>query len=93
MEMDSLKEKLELFTKADASAEEQISAMNEILQCFSDMNNRCSELEKSCNKIKQDYMELAINNRLANAQQNDAALDEPKPKKDRTLEQILRGEM
>lgn len=66
MQYDDFKNKLSELVNPETKPEVQTDLLKAVMAYTDEQNKRIAELEQSCNKIKQDYFDLAINNRKAN---------------------------
>ena len=66
MQYDDFKNKLSELVNPETKPEVQTDLLKAVMAYTDEQNKRIAELEQSCNKIKQDYFDLAINNKRAN---------------------------
>ena len=66
MQYDDFKNKLSELVNPETKPEVQTDLLKAVMAYTDEQNKRIAELEQSCNKIKQDYFDLAINNKKAN---------------------------
>ena len=66
MQYDDFKNKLSELVNPETKPEVQTDLLKAVIAYTDEQNKRIAELEQSCNKIKQDYFDLAINNKRAN---------------------------
>ena len=66
MQYDDFKNKLSERVNPETKPEVQTDLLKAVMAYTDEQNKRIAELEQSCNKIKQDYFDLAINNKRAN---------------------------
>lgn len=66
MQYDDFKNKLSELVNPETKPEVQTDLLKAVVAYTDEQNKRIAELEQSCNKIKQDYFDLAINNKRAN---------------------------
>ena len=66
MQYDDCKNKLSELVNPETKPEVQTDLLKAVMAYTDEQNKRIAELEQSCNKIKQDYFDLAINNKRAN---------------------------
>ena len=66
MQDDDFKNKLSELVNPETKPEVQTDLLKAVMAYTDEQNKRIAELEQSCNKIKQDYFDLAINNKKAN---------------------------
>lgn len=66
MQYDDFKNKLSELVNPETKPEVQTDLLKAVMTYTDEQNKRIAELEQSCNKIKQDYFDLAINNKKAN---------------------------
>lgn len=66
MQYDDFKNKLSELVNPETKPEVQTDLLKAVMSYTDEQNKRIAELEQSCNKIKQDYFDLAINNKKAN---------------------------
>ena len=66
MQYDDFKIKLSELVNPETKPEVQTDLLKAVMAYTDEQNKRIAELEQSCNKIKQDYIDLAINNKRAN---------------------------
>lgn len=66
MQYDDFKNKLSELVNPETKPEVQTDLLKAVVAYTDEQNKRIAELEQSCNKIKQDYFDLAINNKKAN---------------------------
>ena len=66
MQYDDFKNKLSELVNPETKPEVQTDLLKAVMAYTYEQNKRIAELEQSCNKIKQDYFDLAINNKKAN---------------------------
>ena len=66
MQYDDFKNKLSELVNPETKPEVQTDLLKAVMAYTEEQNKRIAELEQSCNKIKQDYFDLAINNKRAN---------------------------
>ena len=66
MQYDDFKNKLSDLVNPETKPEVQTDLLKAVMAYTDEQNKRIAELEQSCNKIKQDYFDLAINNKRAN---------------------------
>ena len=66
MQYDDFKNKLSELVNPETKPEVQTDLLKAVMAYTDEQNKRIAELEQSCNKIKQDYFDLAINNKIAN---------------------------
>ena len=66
MQYDDFKNKLSELVNPETKPEVQTDLLKAVMAYTDEQNKRIAELEQSCNKIKQDYFALAINNKRAN---------------------------
>ena len=66
MQYDDFKNKLSELVNPETKPEVQTDLLKTVIAYTDEQNKRIAELEQSCNKIKQEYFDLAINNKKAN---------------------------
>ena len=66
MQYVDFKNKLSELVNPETKPEVQTDLLKAVMAYTDEQNKRIAELEQSCNKIKQDYFDLAINNKRAN---------------------------
>lgn len=66
MQYDDFKNKLSELVNPETKPEVQTDLLKAVVAYTDEQNKRIADLEQSCNKIKQDYFDLAINNKRAN---------------------------
>ena len=66
MQYDDFNNKLSELVNPETKPEVQTDLLKAVMAYTDEQNKRIAELEQSCNKIKQDYFDLAINNKRAN---------------------------
>ena len=66
MQYDDFKNKLSELVNPETKPEVQTDLLKAVMAYTDEQNKRIAELEQSCNKIKQDYFDLAINNKRSN---------------------------
>ena len=66
MQYDDFKNKLSELVNPETKPEVQTDLLKAVMAYTDEQDKRIAELEQSCNKIKQDYFDLAINNKIAN---------------------------
>lgn len=66
MQYDEFKNKLSELVNPETKPEVQTDLLKAVVAFTDEQNKRIADLEQSCNKIKQDYFDLAINNKRAN---------------------------
>ena len=66
MQYVDFKNKLSDLVNPETKPEVQTDLLKAVMAYTDEQNKRIAELEQSCNKIKQDYFDLAINNKRAN---------------------------
>lgn len=81
MTYDEFKNQLNALVSADTKPEEQVDILNQIIGYADEQNTRISDLQKSCNKIKSDYFDLALNNKRVQDEPENKKSVEDKPKR------------
>lgn len=66
MQYDEFKNKLSELVNPETKPEVQTDLLKAVVAFTDEQNKRIADLEQSCNKIKQDYFDLAINNKRVN---------------------------
>lgn len=79
MTYDDFKEKLNLLVNPDTKPEDQVSIMTDLVGYADGQNKQISDLQKSCNQIKQEYFDLALNNkRIQDEPEKKESVEKPK---------------
>lgn len=63
MDFNEYKQKLQSLVDEGVKPEEQIAIINDLLSFTDTQENRVRELEQSCNKLRKEYVDLALNNK------------------------------
>lgn len=81
MTYDEFKNQLNMLVSADTKPEEQVDILNQIIGYADEQNKQILDLQKSCNKIKSDYFDLALNNKRVQDEPEKKKSVEDKPKR------------
>ena len=91
MQYDDFKNKLSELVNPETKPEVQTDLLKAVMAYTDEQNKRIAELEQSCNKIKQDYFDLAINNKRANDEivKSKTIVSSESKKKKKTFDDIV----
>lgn len=79
MDYNEYKQRLQSLVDVGVKPEEQVAIITELLSFTDSQENRMRELEQSCNKLRKEYVDLALNNKRTH-EIEEAKISQPQTK-------------